>query len=434
MIYENIRLAVFSLKANKMRALLTMLGIIIGIGSVIAIMTVGDSVTATVTESMSSLGANNITVTLEEREDEDADDESVQMGMDWGSSDEDAKQPSQEDYITTEMLRQMKDALGSSIKAYSISEQVGAGQIQQEADGATAEVSVKGTSLGYFLANDMNLVQGSFFSEDELQNGAMVALLSEKALDDLFDGDVTKAVGSTVNLAIDNKYYNFIIEGVYEESDDATQNMYAMFMNHHATDLYIPLKTAQEINHSSGYQTLTVVVDPNENPDQVAAQIESFFANIYRNNRDFEVSAMSMASMVSIMETMMDTITTAIALIGGIALVVGGIGVMNIMLVSITERTREIGTRKALGAPNSSIRVQFIIESIVICLIGGAIGILIGCIGGIAAANYIGASAVPSVKSILISLGFSMAIGVFFGYYPANKAAKLNPIDALRYE
>ena len=156
MIYENIRLAVFSLKANKMRALLTMLGIIIGIGSVIAIMTVGDSVTATVTESMSSLGANNITVTLEERE--DADDESVQMGMDWGSSDEDAKQPSQEDYITTEMLRQMKDALGSSIKAYSISEQVGAGQIQQEADGATAEVSVKGTSLGYFLANDMNLV------------------------------------------------------------------------------------------------------------------------------------------------------------------------------------------------------------------------------------------------------------------------------------
>ena len=311
---------------------------------------------------------------------------------------------------------------------------MGAGQIQQEADGATAEVSVKGTSLGYFLANDMNLVQGSFFSEDELQNGAMVALLSEKALDDLFDGDVTKAVGSTVNLAIDNKYYNFIIEGVYEESDDATQNMYAMFMNHHATDLYIPLKTAQEINHSSGYQTLTVVVDPNENPDQVAAQIESFFANIYRNNRDFEVSAMSMASMVSIMETMMDTITTAIALIGGIALVVGGIGVMNIMLVSITERTREIGTRKALGAPNSSIRLQFIIESIVICIIGGAIGILIGCIGGIAAANYIGASAVPSVKSILISLGFSMAIGVFFGYYPANKAAKLNPIDALRYE
>ena len=134
------------------------------------------------------------------------------------------------------------------------------------------------------------------------------------------------------------------------------------------------------------------------------------------------------------MQKIMDTITSAIALIGGIALVVGGIGVMNIMLVSITERTREIGTRKALGAPNSSIRMQFIIESIVICIIGGIIGILIGCAGGIALARYVGADVVPSLRSILISLGFSMAIGVFFGYYPANKAAKLNPIDALRYE
>ena len=107
---------------------------------------------------------------------------------------------------------------------------------------------------------------------------------------------------------------------------------------------------------------------------------------------------------------------------------------MNIMLVSITERTREIGTRKALGARNSSIRLQFIIESIVICIIGGIFGIILGCIVGMAAAAYVGVSVVPSLQSICISLGFSMAIGIFFGYYPANKAAKLNPIDALRYE
>lgn len=434
MIYENIRLALFSLKANKMRALLTMLGIIIGIGSVIAIMTVGDSVTSTVADSMSSLGANNITVTLKERkDDEEASD--AMFGMNWGSSkDENAKQPTQKDYITTDMLRQMKEAFGDSITAYSITEQVGSGSIQQNAESGKANVSVMGTSLGYFLANDVQLVQGSYFSEEELENGAMVALLSEEALDDLFHGDADAAVGSTMTVSVNDKYYNLIIEGVYAKDEDETMSMYSMFMNSDATNLYIPLKTAQDINHASGYQTLTVVVDPNQNPDQLAADIESYFDNLYRNNRDFIVSATSMASMVSIMETMMSTITTAIALIGGIALVVGGIGVMNIMLVSITERTREIGTRKALGAPNSSIRLQFIIESIVICLIGGAIGIVVGCVGGIAAANYIGASAVPSVKSILISLGFSMAIGVFFGYYPANKAAKLNPIDALRYE
>ena len=143
---------------------------------------------------------------------------------------------------------------------------------------------------------------------------------------------------------------------------------------------------------------------------------------------------MSMSSIVSMMEDIMGTITTAIAFIAGIALVVGGIGVMNIMLVSITERTREIGTRKALGAPNSSIRLQFIIESIVICIIGGIFGIILGCAVGMAAAAYVGVSVVPSWQSICISLGFSMAIGIFFGYYPANKAAKLNPIDALRYE
>ncbi len=134
------------------------------------------------------------------------------------------------------------------------------------------------------------------------------------------------------------------------------------------------------------------------------------------------------------MSTMMGSITKAIAIVAGIALLVGGIGVMNIMLVSITERTREIGTRKALGAPNSSIRMQFIVEAVVICIIGGIIGIIIGVTAGVLLANALGTPAVPSIFSIVLSLSFSMAIGVFFGYYPANKAARMDPIEALRYE
>ena len=141
-----------------------------------------------------------------------------------------------------------------------------------------------------------------------------------------------------------------------------------------------------------------------------------------------------MSSMLSMLTTMLGTITTAISIVAGIALIVGGIGVMNIMLVSITERTKEIGTRKALGAKNSSIRTQFIVEAMIICLIGGFFGVIVGVGGGMIASHILGYPAKPSISAIIISLIFSMIIGVFFGYYPANKAAKMNPIDALRYE
>lgn len=141
-----------------------------------------------------------------------------------------------------------------------------------------------------------------------------------------------------------------------------------------------------------------------------------------------------MSSMTSSMNDMIDTVSIAIAFIAGISLLVGGIGVMNIMLVSITERTREIGTRKALGAKNRSIGLQFIIEAVILCLLGGVFGIILGFILGAAAASLLGYAASAPVAAIIGSVVFSMIIGVFFGYYPANKAARLDPIEALRYE
>lgn len=428
LIYENIRLAFSSLIANKMRALLTMLGIIIGISSVIAIMTVGNSVTQDVTEQMASIGANNITVSLQVKEDEK---ESTKEGMRFGDGGGKKTTLLETDYISREMLEEYVDTYSDSIMAISGSRSVGEGQVL---DGNLyANITLNGVSTGYFVANNTKILTGRFFSENELNDSKMVAIVSDKFVNNMFKGVNEDAIGKEVVAYIGDKMYKLIIVGVYEYENSA-YSFSTTSEKDTSTECYIPLRTAQKLTHMSGYTNFTVVTNSGVNSDDFTATTESFFNRYYRNNRNWQISAFSMASMVDMMTEMLGTITTAISVIAGIALLVGGIGVMNIMLVSITERTREIGTRKALGAPNSSIRLQFIVEAIVICIVGGIIGILIGVFAGIKIAQAMGSPASPSVSSILLSLGFSMAIGVFFGYYPANKAAKMDPIEALRYE
>lgn len=427
MLWENAKLALFSLKANKMRALLTMLGIIIGIASVIAIMTVGNSLTASVTDTMASMGASNITVGIKQRQSEE---ESKENGMSFGEEQRSAT-AGEEDYMTVEMLENYCATYADSVQAISATESVGNGQITEGS--SYANISLQGVSLGYFLSDDTTLLEGRVFSDKEMDESNMVSLISDQAVENLWGISAADAVGKIIQVNVNDKYYSFTIVGIYEYEQSAMG--FSMVSDKEvSTNLYIPLKTAKQLTHSEGYSGFTVVTKGNVDADEFAGTTEQFFDTYYRNNRNFEVSAYSMASIVDSMSDMLSTITTAIAVVAGIALLVGGIGVMNIMLVSITERTREIGTRKALGAPNSSIRLQFIVESIIICLIGGVIGIVLGIVLGVTAADLLGTPASPSPESILLSLSFSMAIGVFFGYYPANKAAKMDPIEALRYE
>ena len=201
------------------------------------------------------------------------------------------------------------------------------------------------------------------------------------------------------------------------------------------TDVYIPLSTAKQLaGADDGYASITIVANPEIDSANFATVATNYLNKYYADNQNFRVSSMSMESMLSTVDTMMETVNIAIAVIAGISLLVGGIGVMNIMLVSVTERTREIGTRKAIGATNGHIRIQFVTESVIICLIGGVIGIILGTALGCFGAKLLGVTAFPSLWHIALAVGFSMAIGIFFGYYPANKAAKLDPIEALRYE
>ncbi len=429
LIWENILLALSGLKANKMRAFLTMLGIIIGIGSVITIMTLGESVTDSFTTSMQSLGANNVTVAIQPKPDEEEMD--LFSGMAFMSVGR-TVMPQDKDYISDEMITALRQSYGEEMLGISISE--GAGDGRAEDGRLYANVTMTGVNGDYFLSGELEVLAGRMLTHSELEGDRQLAMVSDKLVNNMFGGDNASAIGKTVEVTTGDSFYSYTIVGVYKHQT-SIYNMHFGAEKDIRTVMYIPIGAARAATHSSaGYSSVTAITAPGVDSTRFASRIERFLNAYYRTNRDYEVTAFSMESMVSEFASVLDTIETAISVIAGISLLVGGIGVMNIMLVSITERTREIGTCKALGATNGSIRIQFIIEAVIICLIGGALGVALGITAGSLASNALGFPASASIKSIVIALLFSMSIGVFFGYYPANKAANMDPINALRYE
>ena len=410
---ESLRLSFEGLRSNKMRAVLTMLGIIIGIAAVIGILTVGDGLSGSITGTMSSFGASNITISLRQR-------------------DQDTPAPTSEDLITMEMLEEMRSRYGYEIAHISLTQSVGSGQAK---DGRLyANVSVSGVNSEYFDANETDLTAGRFLQDRDMDGQRMVCVVSDKLVNNLFYGDTDAALGSEISVEYLQDMHRFRIIGVYRYEQSAFMLSTASEQDL-STSVYIPLTTAKALTNSEdGFSSLTVQANPDYDGAVVAQELQSFLSRYYRRNENYSIFALSMDSMIESVNDVMDTLSVAISVIAAISLLVGGIGVMNIMLVSVTERTREIGTRKALGATNGNIRLQFVVESAMICLVGGIIGIVLGAAMGYIGSSLLNAPTLPGLDSILIAVGFSLAVGIFFGYYPANKAAKMDPIEALRYE
>ena len=414
---ENIKLALEGLRANKMRALLTMLGIIIGIASVIAITSLGDAMSNTLNETLSNVGGRNIQLYVMPKD----------VDGTYSNSDE--------DNITDEMIERFRQRYSDEIEGLEISNNVGAAKtvdvIPQQ------EMKITGANHDYFTVENVKIVQGRAISDRDVEGEKNVIVISSIMQKNLY-GEGSDPIGKEIKVETTYGTESFYVVGVYQDPmEDATQSamMVAMGGSGRST-AYIPYTTAKNITNDTtkGYSMIMLMASPNVSSTELATKAAAYFNKFYPESSNSKVEAQSMESIMKEMNTAMSQVSMAIAVIAGISLLVGGIGVMNIMLVSVTERTREIGVRKALGAPNSAIRIQFLVESMIICIIGGILGILLGAGFGALGGLLLKTAVVPSLGSIALAVGFSMAIGVFFGYYPANKAAKLDPIEALRYE
>ena len=388
MFLENLKLAFNSMFTNKMRTFLSLLGIVIGVGSVVTIMNLGESVKRSITDSMNIGGVDEITV--------------IPMGSNSVFSEEFA-------YSFQDNVYGIE-----SVSAYvSTSATLRNGQ-------ETKSSQVYGVTSSYI--DDSALLYGETFSKANNLMREQVVILGYDLAEDLFPGG--GAVGSYVSIYRSQaKQYRVI--GVLEDTSGSVGS-------NTNSNAYIPFNTFDErLKKVTAVSQYTIKVKEGFSATDVSSEVKSYLSSVASSN-DYYVS--SAQELVDMTESVTGYLTTFLAAIAAISLLVGGIGIMNIMLVTVVERTREIGIRKALGATPKTIRSQFMVEATVLSIFGGIIGIVFGVVVSYVISSAAGWNLYFSLWAILISIGFSSAVGICFGWYPAAKAAALDPIEALAYE
>ncbi|OGE88013.1 MAG: hypothetical protein A3J07_01980 [Candidatus Doudnabacteria bacterium RIFCSPLOWO2_02_FULL_49_13] len=399
-----------ALAANKVRTALTMLGIVIGIGSVIAMVGIGQGAQGSIEANIQSIGSNLITVSSGVQRTTGA---AVSGGL--GSA----------QTLTQEDADALKEEL-TNIKA--VSPELSR-RYQVTAKGTNTNTQVIGAETGYPTVRNLNIDSGSFLNDEQVKNASKVAVLGPTTRDTLF-GEGTDPIGQTIR-----------INGTQFKVIGVTQAKGGSGFTNQDDMIFVPISASQRYLvglSASGKAYVSSIAVSAENPE-VMTEVQNQVTQIMlqRHNMsdiataDFTVQNQS--DLVSAASSVTETLTILLASIAGISLLVGGIGIMNMMLTTVTERTREIGLRKAIGATRSDINFQFLTEAIILTFVGGGIGVIFGWAVSLIASNF-GITSQIDYTSVLLAFGVSAGIGVIFGYYPARRASRLNPIEALRYE
>lgn len=388
MFLESIRMSWENIIANKLRSFLTMLGIVIGVAAIIALITIVQGATSSITDQVTSLGANKVTINVSGT--------AVKQGL------------NDEDVRSIESLENISGVSPTIAKKMSVA----SGSLVVE------DITVQGNNEVYFRNNEEVLSAGREISILDLENRSQVAVVGRDLVEELFYGE--DPMGKEILL--EGRSYTVI--GILAPSSDfgssSTNNT-----------VIVPYTTAMRSMGISEIKSLDAFLMDTTLADATVMEIESVLDGAF-NYKENAFVVFNMGDMISSFETITTMMTLLLAGIAAISLAVGGIGIMNMMLVSVTERKAEIGLRKALGATPGTIQAQFIIESIFLSLMGGAAGLITGVLIAYVTAGFIGTEFMIAPSTIYIAIGFSAAVGILFGFMPARKASRLHPIDALR--
>ncbi|MDI6868803.1 MAG: ABC transporter permease [Coprothermobacterota bacterium] len=400
-----LKMALRALTHNKSRSFLTMLGVIIGVAAVIMMLSVGAGTQAAVTGRISSLGTNLLMI----------QPGNVRAGG--------VALSSQAQSLTMDDVTAISAIDGVKAVAPTLS-----GRVQAIVGSNNTNTSVVGTTPEYQTLMNIKMSQGIFFAQAEVEQWDKVAVLGATVAQTLFpEGN---PVGQTVQLVFNRTKALFRVIGVMQAKGGTG------FANQD-DQIIIPITTAQKILYGrSNLGQINVEVDSVDHMTDVSNKITQLLRirhNIAQGKSD-DFTILNQQDLLATMSSVAASFTTLLAGIASISLLVGGIGIMNIMLVSVTERTREIGLRKAIGALRRDIIVQFLLEAVILSGMGGIVGILLGFVGSFLIKSWGNTTTVITLNSVLLGFLFSVAVGVFFGFYPAQKAARLEPIEALRYE